>query len=288
MTNPFKKLTQYVLESLRNGRKAMRHTERQAHMMVDNYLDQHLFKNEKYQDPKKLNKYEFQVYSQNGEDGIIEEIFKRIGTTNKFFIEFGVDNGLENNTAYLLLKDWSGLWIDGNPNFISTIREKYGFLIDQKKLFVKNAFINAENIESLFKEAGAPQEFDLISIDIDQNDYWVWKGITNYNPRVVVIEYNALIRPNTKFVVEYDAAKMWNQSMFHNASLQSLEILGKEKGYSLVGCNFVGANAFFVRNDLLKDLFAEPFTAENHYEPPRYYLTRQIGHPRDFGKFRNI
>src|SRR5882762_10241106 len=90
-------------------------------MQVDEYLGKHLFKNPKYQSPKRLNKFEFQSFSQHGEDGIIEEIFNRIGTTNKYFIEFGVENGIESNSTYLLFKGWKGLWIEGNPGHVSSI-----------------------------------------------------------------------------------------------------------------------------------------------------------------------
>ena len=256
-------------------------------ILIDNYLRENLFENNKYFDPKRLSKYEYQVYSQHGEDGIIQEIFKRIGTTNKFFVEFGVEDGIENNTVFLLLKEWKGVWLEGGKKNIKSIQEKFGFLINTNKLIVKQAFITIENIERLFNSLGVPKEFDLLSIDIDGNDYWVWKAIDSYSPRVVVIEHNSVFRSDVEWIMSYNPNNIWNGSSYFGASLKSLEKLGNQKGYRLVGCDFTGVNAFFVRNDLVGDKFFEPFTAENHYEPPRYFLQNVNGHRKDFGVFKN-
>lgn len=257
-------------------------------ILIDSHIKQNLLENPKYSNSKRLNKYEYQVYSQSGEDGIIQEILERIGSTNKFFVEFGVEDGLECNSLFLLLQGWTGCWLDGSQEHIRAIRKKFCFLINDKKLAIKQAFITAENIEGLFNSLLVPKEIDLLSIDIDGNDYWIWRAIKNFSPRVVIIEYNAIFRPPVEFIVKYEAAKTYYPSTSHSgASLKSLEILGSSKGYKLVGCNFLGANAFFVRQDLVKDKFLEPFTAENHYEPPRYYLLTKIGNPRDFGAFEN-
>lgn len=265
-----------------------KNTRQLIEILSENYVKENLFQNPKYQNPKKLNRFEFQVFSQNGEDGIIEEIFKRIGTTNKFFVEFGAANGLWNNTTHLLIKDWKGLWIEGDEECIAEIKTKFARLIDKKKLIIRKDYVTPENVEDLFKEARVLQDFDLCSIDIDGNDYWVWQAIREFKPRVMTIEYNSLFRPETKWVMKYNPKHFWNQTCYAGASLKSLEILGAQKGYRLVACDFLGVNAFFVRKDLVKDKFLSPFTAENHYEPPRYFLSRSLGHPRDFGDFENI
>jgi hypothetical protein len=130
---------------------------------------------------------------------------------------------------------------------------------------------------------------DLLSIDIDGNDYWIWEAIGAVRPRVVIIEYNAAYPPPVAFVAEYKADRVWDGGNYHSASLASLEALGRAKGYALVGCNLSGANAFFVREDELtgsdgQPRFAAPFTAANHYEPPRYDLSGlPSGHPPRFG-----
>jgi hypothetical protein len=251
-------------------------------IQIDEYLNRHLHNNPKYDEQGKLNKFEFQVFSQNGEDGIIEEIFKRIGETNKFFAEIACGNGLENNSAYLIHKGWNGLWIDGNIDYIEKIRTQYLEPISSGRLTVTNALVTAENIEELLSSARTPKELDLLTIDVDGNDFHLWRAINEFRPRVLIIEYNAMFPPTMKWVMDYSPTKKWSYTSHFGASLKSLEILGIEKGYSLVACCFSGVNAFFIRNDVLQDIFAAPYTAEHHYEPPRYFLKRKLGFEREF------
>src|SRR5262249_3246314 len=147
----------------------------------------------RHQDPKKLNRYEYKVWSQNGEDGIIAEIFRRIGTTNRYFVEFGASNGAENNTALLVRQGWHGLWMAADTKAIKTVGETSRPEIEAGRLTVLETFITAENIEDLFRRAKVPEEMDLLSIDIDRNDYYVWEKITHYRPRAVIIEYNSVV-----------------------------------------------------------------------------------------------
>lgn len=249
-------------------------------VQIEQYLEENLYRNPRYQQPDKLNRYEFQAFSQVGDDGIIEEIFRRIGTTNQYFIEFGVENGTETNSTYLLYKGWKGLWMDGSEKNIAAIHASCPKAIQRGDLKAIQAFITAENIEVLFDKAGVPTEPDLLTIDIDRNDYYVWKAIHKYRPRVVIVEYNAIFRPGCEFVINYDAAAMWDGSGNTGASLESFCKLGEEKGYKLVACCFAGVNAYFVREDVMGDHFTGPFTAANHYEPPRYHLYHKPGHPR--------
>jgi hypothetical protein len=233
---------------------------------------QTLLNDPKRQDPKRLGRYNLKMTSQNGEDGIIAEIFHRIGTTNRYFVEFGAANGAENNTVCLLRQGWGGLWMDADAALVETVNKTFRQEIEGGKLTVLETFITAENIEDLFQQGNVPEEFDLLSIDIDRNDYYVWEKITRFRPRVVIVEYNAGIPSPTSWVIPYDA-KAFGFNSFGNgngASLKALEELGSRKGYSLVGCDLCGVNAFFVRSDLLGDHFASPYTAENHYEPFRY------------------
>jgi hypothetical protein len=239
----------------------------QSEQAIQNILSQ-----PKYRDPKKLNQYEYRTFSQNGEDGIIAEVFQRIGTKNRYFVEFGASDGFENNTVLLLRQGWSGFWIEGDPELVKTAARHFCTEIDGGKLTLTRGFITAENIEDLFRGGKVPEEFDLLSIDIDRNDYYVWRGISHYRPRVVVIEYNPIYPPTMSWVVPYDPTAMWDSTTRTGASLKALEELGDKMGYALVGCNLTGVNAFFVRKDLLGDHFATPYTAENHYEPSRYFL----------------
>lgn len=252
----------------------------QNQLKIENFLIENLYKNPKYLSDNYLNKYEFQAFSQNGEDGIIEQIFKRIGTTNKYFVEFGVEDGTETNSTYLLHQQWKGLWIDASKENKLSIENSFSNLIKENKLKFIQSFITAENIEALFQQAAVPAEFDLLSIDIDSNDYYVWKAITSYNPRVVILEYNSIFRPGVEFIRQYDPTAVWDKTSYFGASLESYCNLANEKGYKLVACGFIGANAFFVRNDLAEQYFEGPFTAANFYEPPRYFLLSKSGHPR--------
>jgi hypothetical protein len=288
-----KSFMQILIGLYKQQQNLYKNTESIFKIEQEKYLQKHLFGNPKYNQPDKLNRYEYSAFSQNGEDGIIEEIFKRIGiyiyiydniighkSNDHFFVEFGVGNGTENNSINLLYNGWKGLWIEGNGNFVKSIHQNFSNAMQSDKLKVLHNFITAENIEDLFKAANVPAEFDLLSIDIDRNDYYVWKAIKSYRPKVVIIEYNSIFRPGCEFVVPYNATATWDGSSNFGASLSALYKLGLEKGYKLVACDFTGVNAFFVREDLIGDKFQGPFTPENHYEPPRYFLYAKNGHPR--------
>lgn len=199
-----------------------------------------------------INLFEQKYCSQNGEDGIIKIIFDKIKTTNQFCVEFGI-HPKEGNTIYLGKKSWNCLWMDGNG--------------DGKH--IKKEFITAENINSLLKKYKVPKEFDLLSIDIDYNDYWVWKAINGYSPRVVVIEYNSSFSPLESKTVKYNPKAVWDGTSYFGASLLALAKLGKSKGYTLVCCESRGVNAFFVRNDLIGNNFVLK-SIEETYKPPRY------------------
>jgi hypothetical protein len=228
--------------------------------------DQEYENRRKFDDPAHLDRFGYKVYSQNDEDGIIQEIFKRIGTTNKTFVEFGVQDGLESNCHFLLFTGWKGLWIEGDEIFFKRLREYFSKPLLANRLTAINSFITTDNINELISVYGKTTgEIDLLSIDIDGNDYWIWEKINCIQPHVVVIEYNAKFPPPCEWVMEYNAEHIWDYSDNHGASLKSLELLGDRLGYSLVGTNMNGVNAFFVKKELAKGLFAEPATAENLY-----------------------
>jgi len=241
-------------------------------------------------EPLRLTRFGRKAYSQHDEDGILLEIFKRIGTGDRRFIEFGVEVGRECNTALLLMDGWSGLWLDGSASHVTEARRNQAVAVSEGRLSVQQSMVTAENIDATLSTwAGASTDVDLLSIDIDGNDYWVWQAIATVRPRVVVIEYNATYPPPVRFVTAYDPAFTWDKTNYQGASLSALEQLGREKGYALVGCSLSGANAFFVREDELTGLdgqarFHAPFSAAEHYEPPRYELSAlPFGHAPRFG-----
>lgn len=237
----------------------------------------------KYASPLSLVPHGLKIFSQNDEDGIIIEIFRRIGTTNKTFVEFGCGDGMENNSYALLFQDWNGLWIDGSPKNIRKIRTGLAQTISSGQLSVIESFITKDNINELISIHITDKEIDLLSVDIDGNDYFVWDAINCISPRVLIMEYNAKFAPPVRYCMDYDPTHMWDYTDHGGVSLKFIEEKAAEKGYVLVGCSLSGANAFFVRNDLLADKFEAPFTAEKHYEPARAHFAKiKPGHPSDF------
>jgi len=275
LNNLFKKLREALhLQKIDTG------ITTQNQLLIEGYLNKHLYDNPKYLTNEYLNKYEFQAFSQFGEDGIIREIFDRIGVTNRYFVEFGVEDGTETNTTYLLYQNWNGLWIDGSEKNKLKIEGSFAKSIQERKLKIVHQFITAENIETIFKENNVPVEFDLLSIDIDRNDHHVWNAICNFNPRLVIIEYNAIFRPPTEFIVNYNSSLIWDKTSNFGASLESYCKLAEEKGYKLVATCFAGVNAFFLKKELAEKYFQGPFTADHFFEPPKYFLYTKNGHPR--------
>lgn len=255
------------------------------HLLSELYVQNLLNGSAKYNEAGRLGRCEHTAFCQNGEDGILAEIFRRVGTGNRVFVEFGAQNGIASNSSLLLCEGWSGFWIEAMESQVDEIRRYFSTFIGSGKLSVKQAFITAENIEELFAQMKVPAEFDYLSVDIDGNDYWVWKAIQRFSPRVVSVEYNGVFPAHVNWVMPYAPQHSWDGTNYYGASLKALENLGRQKGYSLVGCNLVGVNAFFVRNDLLGDRFCAPFTAENHYEPRRYFLCQSPWRYMKFGPY---
>jgi hypothetical protein len=212
-----------------------------------------------------LDRWEERIYSQNGEDGIILNLLNRVGCPTKRFAEFGIGNGIECNTANLSLNfGWSGLLMDGDPRRTRAAAEFYRRKLgtNSGRITFRTEWITAENVDSLFRQAGYTEEIDLLSIDVDGNDYWLWEALSSPKPRVVVIEYNATFGYEAAITVPYEAAferfSHHPSGFYHGASLLALEFLGARKGYSLVGCDSRGVNAFFVRDDVVGDLTVVP------------------------------
>lgn len=233
------------------------------------------------QNPLCLERYGYKSYSQNDEDGIIQEIFERIGCRNKIFVEFGVEDGLESNCHLLLHKGWSGLWIEGNPESCRKIHYKFRPVIEAGRLKAVHAFLTKDNINEVIASAGISGEIDLLSIDLDGNDYYVWEAIDGIDPAAVIIEYNGKLPPDVDWKMAYDKNHMWKGTDWHGASLKALERLGAKKGYQLAGTNINGVNAFFVKQSLAGDKFYKPATAEALYNPLRLDLFHKNGHPSD-------
>lgn len=211
---------------------------------------------------------EFKVYSQNGEDGIIESLLCYVGIKNKFYVEFGVNDGTECNTRYLREdKGFTGVCWDSH------------YESEDKGVFKHT--MTAENINETFKQYNIPDEFDVLSIDTDYNDLWLWKALSDsYKPSIVVIEYNCAFPPPISVTVPYDLNSRWDMSTnFMGASLSALNKVGAKKGYELVYCDNIGINAFFVRKDLLPKSYLAKEESEI-YKQGKYGNGINGGHPK--------
>lgn len=207
----------------------------------------------KAQQKNSINQYEKSIFSQNGEDGIIEYIFDQIGTTSKTFIEIGIGDGTENNTTYLLSNQWRGVLIDRSSEYIELAKYFYGKMLgpNSKNIMLIHQSAQIDSIDNYIAE-NSSSEVDLLSIDIDGNDYWIWQAINSVKPRVVVIEYNAQMGDTRSISTVYDpdfyCGNKHPSNLYHGASLCALTKLAENKGYRLVGCDSSGTNAFFVLN----------------------------------------
>jgi hypothetical protein len=204
-----------------------------------------------------LHQNEFKVYSQWGEDGIIQMLLQHVNIGQRVFIEFGVQDYTESNTRFLLINNnWSGLIIDGSEQNIQYVKNDPVYW--RYNLKAEYAFIDKDNINSLVKRNGISGDIGLLSIDIDGNDYWVWEAIDVVNPRIVICEYNSLWGDREAVTIPYSSNFFRTESHFSNlyygASIVALTNLANSRGYSLVGSNKAGNNIFFVRNDLLNGL----------------------------------
>lgn len=208
-----------------------------------------------------INDYEFKIFSQWGDDGIIQYLIKNIEIKNEIFIEFGVENYMESNTRFLMMNNnWSGFIMDGSTkNMNSLINRdwywKYG-------LTQKSVWIDKDNINALLESTGF-SNIGLLHIDLDGNDYHILNEIdlSKLNPSVIIMEYNSVFGKDRKITTPYgknfDRRKAHFSNLFFGASISALNDLAVKKGYSLVCGNLAGNNAYFVRKDLLNEKVKE-------------------------------
>jgi hypothetical protein len=212
--------------------------------------------------------YEFKVFSQWGEDGIIQYLSKAIEMKHKTFIEFGVESFMEANCRFLLMKDnWSGYVIDASSSNIATLKNSYFYW--KYQIDAVNAFVTKDNINDLLAESCFDEDVGILSIDIDGNDYFILEAINAVRPRILICEYNAVFGAR-KISVPYDPdfsrTRKHYSNLYWGASLSAMTFLGNRKGYSLVGINSSACNAFFVRDDLLNEKI-KVLTAEQAFLP---------------------
>jgi hypothetical protein len=199
-----------------------------------------------------ITSYEFKVFSQWGDDGIIQYLINRVDLPNKTFIEFGTENYTESNTRFLLINNnWTGFLMDGSPANIEAIKSSE--LYWKYDLTATYAFVNQENINELIRGSGFAADVGILSVDIDGNDYWVWEAITGIEPVIVIAEYNSVFGINKPWTIPYrtdfNRTAAHHSNLYFGSSLLSLCDLAEKKGYYFVGSNSAGNNAYFVRKD---------------------------------------
>jgi len=233
----------------------------------------------------------YKCYSAGEEDGMIEAIFQKIIPSARIFLEIGCERGLENNSHFMLLSGWQGMWVDGNANFIQSIQSFLGKAAFPK-LLIRQQFVDTQNVLRLFNELSEhykTNEVDFFSLDIDGNDYHIMKTVFEaaIKPKVVCVEYNAKWGIHSTVKVSYDAGFVWAGDDYMGVSLGAWYQLFTSHGYTLLSCDMVGNNAFFIRNQ-----FASLFTIYDPatlYQPARYYLTRRrAGHPPTLKMLKHV
>jgi len=212
-------------------------------------------------------------FSQNGEDGVIAAIFDAIGVAGGPQIRDRIQDGTEGNTVFLAqVMGWSGAYLEADDAAFAALERRFAA---NPRVRTLHAVVEPDTVEALFAQAGVPEEPDLVSIDVDGNDLWIWRALTAYRPRLVIIEYNGAIDPRERRVMPYTPGFRWDGTSDYGASLGALEELAEEKGYRLVHTELAGVNAFFAREDLAGGLpsgDAVPRRSANH-------ALMGLGHP---------
>jgi hypothetical protein len=239
------------------------------------------------QNSNKLSDYEFKVFSQYEDDGIIQFLIKKTSITDqeKKFIEFGAQNYEECNTKFLLINNyWEGLAIEGNENHVKKIFKKD--IVWKYNLKVAHSWITTSNVNKIFKENDFYENIGLLSIDIDGNDYWVWNSVSIINPVIVVIEWNSVFgfkkEITTPYNDNFDRFRYHHSGLCWGASISALKRLGNQKGYIMVGSNSAGNNLYFVRKDRAADL--KDLTNEESYIKAIFSDSRDINNNLNYLK----
>lgn len=212
-----------------------------------------------------LKDYEFKVFSQWGEDGIIQYLIKNIEIKNRTFIEFGVEDFLESNCRFLLMKDlWKGFVIDGSSANISRLQSSYFYW--RYHLHAKASFITQENVCDILSESNFDKDLGILSVDVDGIDYYLLLALSAWRPRIIIVEYNSIFGVDNSVTVPYNAAfvraNAHSSNLYYGASLLAFANLLNERNYALVGVNSMGSNGFFVRRDLLNERVVETLPAD--------------------------
>lgn len=232
---------------------------------------------------------QFRASSQTGEDGLLLFIFSLIGTTNKRCVEICAGDGIECNTANLIINHgWQGLLVDGNQAKVRAGKQFYAKCPDTRLWPPKfvHGWVTAESVNQLIRDNGFTGPIDLLSLDLDGNDYWIWRAIECVAPRVVILEYENAWGPDHCVTQHYQADFVWKPDGTGlpscGASLPAFVKLGREKGYRLVGCQQLCVNAVFLRDGVGEDVFPEvPVESCFQHSLPQFRIQRRIDHEKN-------
>jgi hypothetical protein len=259
LINSLKKIFAFEIEKLflKEKKQLLEHinkvTDYQT-ILISQYMIQEI---KKKKDIKNLYDAEFKAFSQMGEDGIIQFLINNIEISSSRFVEFGVEDYTESNTRYLLMNNnWEGLVFDSSPANVDKINSRdYAW---RHTLLAKPFYVTRDNINSIISESGFSGKIGILSIDLDGNDFWIWQAINVVDPDIVICEYNSVFGDerlvSTPYIEDFNVSKYHYSNLCFGASLRALIYLAESKGYSFVGSNSGGTNAFFVRNDKLKNI----------------------------------
>lgn len=198
-------------------------------------------------------------YSQSGEDGVLLWALSKLPNKNGWCCEFGAWDGIHLSNTYVFAKhgDYRVVMIEGDEEKFKDLQKNYvnlnGVLI--------NAMVGygeEDSLDHILSQTNIPINFDLLSIDIDGNDYFVWKAMKKYIPSIVIIEINIADKPDVERINNPDAPFVLGIT---GTSAKSMSQLAKEKGYSILA--HVGCNMIYVRNELLPLYYSEPVTLED-------------------------
>ncbi len=219
--------------------------------------------------------------SQSGEDGIIEEICRRLGVEKGWFVEFGAWDGvLYSNTYALAQKGWNGVGIECDEAKVRELKENMKQYPGYISVCRRVSRDGENRLDAILAQTPIPKDFDLLCIDIDGNDYWIWESLRDYRPKVVVIEYNPWFAASEAKSMPFDDDRMWDgESGYYGASVAALDKLGKSKGYTLVAYT-ENLNLFFVKNELVGDRF-EPVAVSQ-------VPARRVKRPLDRARFVDV
>lgn len=241
-----------------------------------------------WQPPIDLTALSKSLYAQGAEEAMLQQVFERVVPRHRYCVELGASDGLRNSNTALLLREhgWQGLLIEGSDYRFAKLRANWA---ERAGVRLVQARVQPEDLDRVLDEAGVPYDFDLLSLDVDGNDYWLWRSLTRHRPQVVVIEYNPFYEPPQRWVMKFNPDHEWDGLTYYGASLESLYWLGKDKGYELICCDAQGNNAFFVERTLYERFGLQDNAPQLLYRPAMYKVrfvgknTFVTGHPYRYG-----